>query len=273
MHDANTRLATFGGLSAGFDSSYFDDKDRFRLWAPVTHLEGISKGTKTRGKVGRIIGHGSSEVEDEDEDIVEQEGLEYDYFIGKGGRGGHGLIILEHPVGILNTIGYPVSVKLVDIVSRVTNKLVKATEVEGDLYLEDRYGRRVWRKARVMQRAGGQRQLGFSIEGGVKRREGKRVKKGRVKWLAVTAAPRNHDCWWLPKMSDAAEIRKGGVGYPMQGVGYEGSLAPLVGQSMSDSVSRDHAVMTIAKKWPQSITWAQAELIFDQIAAVLVTKT
>lgn len=272
MNSANTRLATFGGLSAGFDSSYFDDKDRFRLWAPIPRVEGISKGTKTRGKVGRIVGIGSSEVEDEDEDVIEQEGLEWDYFIGKGGRGGHGLIILEHPVGVLNTIGYPVSVKLTEITSRVTNKLVKATEVEGDIYLEDRYGRRVWKKARVMQRAGGQRSQGFSIEGGVKRREGKRVKKGRVKWLAVTAAPRNHDSWWQPKMPSAVEIKKSGVGYPLQGVGYEGSLAPLVGQSMGDHLSRDHAVMTIAKKWPQSITWAQAELIFDQIAAVLATK-
>lgn len=272
MTTRTPHLVSFGGLSSGFDTSLFNDEDRFQLWAPTKRLtlEGISKGSKTRPKVGRIIGVATSEVEDEDEDIIDQEGLEWDYFIGKGGRRGNGLIILEHPVGVMNTIGYPVSIKLTEILSEVSNKMVKATEVEADLYLEDKWGGRTYRKARVMQRAGGQRRPGFSIEGGVKERRGRRVTKGRVKWLAVTMAPRNHDSWWAPKI-DMAAIQKSAVGYPLQGVGYEGPIAPLVGQSMQGQamISRDEAIMKIAKRWPQKLTWAQAELVFDRFESFL----
>lgn len=265
---------SFGGLSTGFDSSYFDDEDRFRLWAPAKQLaiEGITKGSKTKPRLGRIVGVATSEAPDEDDDIIDQEGLEWDYFIGKGGRRGHGLIILEHPVGVMNTIGYPVSIRLTEIKSAITGQMVKATEVTADLYLEDKWGLRTYKKGRVMQRAGGQRKPGFSIEGGVKERKGRRITKGRVKWLAVTMAPRNHDSWWQPEVS--AAIQKSSVGYPMQGVPYEGAVAPLVAQSMRGGkpIDRDQLVMQIAKSWPQSLTWNQAELVFDQVVQFLTRK-
>ena len=124
-----------------------------------------------------------------------------------------------------------------------------------------------------MQRAGGQRNPGFSIEGGVKERKGRRITKGRVKWLAVTMAPRNHDSWWTPA-STGAGIMKSDVGTPLQGVPYEGSIAPLVAQSIQGGkkVDRDQLVMQIAKKWPQDLTWAKAELVFDQIVTFLEAK-
>lgn len=276
MTTRTPQLVSFGGLSAGFDSSIFADDDRFQLWAPARRLvlEGISKGSKTRPKLGRIVGIATSETQDEDDDIIDQEGLEWDYFIGKGGTRGNGLIILEHPVGVMNTIGFPVSIKLTEITSELTGKLVKATEVTADLYLEDRWGKKVYRKGRVMQRAGGQRRPGFSIEGGVKERRGRRVTKGRVKWLAVTMAPRNHDSWWFPKVGDTV-IQKSDVGYPMQGVPYEGAISPLVAQSLQgrSGLSRDEAVMMIAKSWPQKLTWANAELVFDQFVNFLARKS
>lgn len=265
--------ATFGGLSSGFDSSYLTDTDRFQLWAPIPatfKLEGISKGTKTKPRLGRIEGIATSEAMDEDEDIIDQGGLEWDYFIGKGGRRGHGLIILEHPVGVINTIGYPVAIELTEIDSQVSGRRERATKVTGDLYLEDKFGRVTYNKALVMQRAGDQRRPGFSIEGGVKKREGRRILKGRVKWLAVTMAPRNHDSWWTP--ASTGPIQKAEIGAPLQGVPYSGPLAPLVGQSLQGAVTRDHAVMQIAKLWPQKLTWAKAELIFDQIVKSLAEK-
>lgn len=266
---------SFGGLSAGFDSSLFVDEDRFQLWAPAQQLslEGISKGGKGKPKLGRIVGIATSEAPDEDDDIIDQEGLDWGYFIGKGGQRGHGLIILEHPIGVMNTIGYPVSIDLTEIKSAITGEMVKATRVTADLYLEDKWGAKVYRKGRVMQRAGGQRQPGFSIEGGVKERRGRRITKGRVKWLAVTMAPRNHDSWWTPAM-EGTGIMKAEVGTPMQGVPYEGSIAPLVAQSIQGGkpVDRDRLVMQIAKKWPRDLTWEKAELVFDQIVNFLATK-
>lgn len=272
MSASTQYINQFGSLHCGFDPSILDDTDRFRLWAPSKriYLEGITKGSKTTPRVGRIVGIASSETEDEDNDVIDQEGLDFSYFVGKGNRRGHGLIIMEHPVGVLNTIGYPVSTKLIQITSEITGKLVKATQVEADLYLEDRLGRAAYKKGRVMHRAGGQRRPGFSIEGSVSERRGKRVTKGKVKWLAITMAPRNHDSWWAPKFHDPA-ITKSGVGYPLQGVGYEGPIAPLVGQSLqgADALKRDQAIMQIAKRWPQKLTWADAELVFDQFVSFL----
>lgn len=277
MSNRTPHLISFGGLSAGFDTSFFNDTDRFRLTAPSSNItvEGFSKGSKTRPKLGRIVGIATSEAPDEDDDIIDQEGLEWDYFIGKGGRPGHGLIILEHPVGVMNTIGVPVSIKLKEILSAVTNKMVKATEVTADIYLEDRLGRKTYRKGLVMQRAGGQRKPAFSIEGAVKERKGRVVKSGRVKWLAVTMAPRNHDSWWQPDMTAAAAaITKSAVGYPMQGVPYEGAIAPLVAQHLQGGgpINRDLAVMQIAKAWPQHLTWDKAGVVFDQLVQYLATK-
>lgn len=271
------QLVSFGGLSSGFDSSIFLDEDRFRLWTPASvTIEGISKGSKTKPRLGRISGIATSEAPDEDQDIVDQEGLDWDYFIGKGGQKGHGLILLEHPVGVINTIGYPVSIELTEIKSAITGQMTKATKVTADLYLEDKMGRSTYKKARVMKRAGGQRSIGFSIEGGVQQRVGKRIAKARVKWLAVTAAPRNHDSWWEPMMMSAngATITKAQVGYPMQGAGYVGEIAPLVAQSLQGAqvIDRDKLVMQIAKTWSQELTWSQAESVFDHIVQSLTAK-
>lgn len=266
-------LLTFGRL-VGVDTSLFDDTDRFSQWAPVSpiRLEGMTKGTKTRPKVGRIVGVASSEISDEDEDEVDQDGLDWSYFVGKGTRKGHGLIILEHPVGVINAIGQPVSVTRTRITSEVTGKLVEATEVAGDIWLEDKLGAHTFRKARVMKRAGNQRKLGFSIEGGVKERRGKRIAKAKVKWLAVTAAPRNHDSWWEPLMMSV--MAKAAVGYPTQGVPSAGAIAPLVAQSLqgNSTVERDQLVMKIAKIWSQSLTWSEAERVFDELVKVLTAK-
>jgi hypothetical protein len=268
----------FGRL-VGFDTSIFDDTDRFRLWAPAApnrltlEAEGVSKGGKGKPKLGRIVGIANSEAVDEDGDEIDQEGLSWDYFIGKGGPAtGSGLIIFEHPVGILNTVGYPTKVELVTVKSQITGKMVKATRVEADIYLEDKLGRAVFKKARVMQRAGGQRKLGFSIEGGVQRRQGKKVLKARVKWLAITAAPRNHDSWWEPMMRSM--IAKSAVGYPMQGMPSSGAIAPLVAASLQGAraINRDELVVKIAKQWPQELTWSQAERVFDELVKVLTAK-
>lgn len=268
----------FGRL-VGFDTSILDDADRFRLWAPASPrrheltVEGVSKGGKGKPKLARIVGIANSEAEDEDGDEIDQEGLSWDYFIGKGGgKKGNGLVIFEHPVGILNTVGYPTKVELVEVKSLVTNKLVKATRVECDLYLEDPLGRAVYKKARIMQRAGGERKLGFSIEGGVQRRQGKKVLKARVKWLAITAAPRNHDSWWEPLLRSM--MAKSAIGYPTQGMPSSGAIAPLVAASLQGAtcINRDELLMKIAKQWPQELTWSQAERVFDELVKVLTAK-
>lgn len=273
MDVATSQLLNFSRLS-GFDTSIFDDKDKFSQWAPAhtLRLEGISKGTKTRPKVGRIEGIASSEIADEDEDEINQDGLDWSYFIGKGARKGHGLILLEHPVGVINSIGHPVAVQRTKIVSEVTGKEVEATKVVGDLWLEDKLGAHTFKKARVMKRAGNQRKLGFSIEGGVSKREGRKIMKAKVKWLAVTAAPRNHDSWWEPLMMSV--MAKASVGYPTQGVPSVGAIAPLVAQSMQGAVpaDRDQLVMKIAKFWSQSLTWSDAERVLDELVKVLTAK-
>lgn len=194
--DASRELIAKSANGApGFDVSLFNDSDRISLWAPFEVLE---KSSKDDPKLGYISGVATTEAPDADGDIVLTDGIDWSYFVGDNDNEGKGFLIDEHPVGNHNVVGYPLSVSTITV--PYGEQMVKGAKVKGALYLEDRRGAELYQKACTMKRAGGDRKLGFSIEGSVKPggRRGKVVEKSQVKWLAITAAPKNELSWWEP---------------------------------------------------------------------------
>lgn len=247
--------------------------DYLHTWAPFDVVD--KSGEDASPHRGRISGLASSEAQDADGEIVVQKGLDWSWFLEKG------FISLEHPLGVGNIVGEPVSVQLVK-----SGDNVAATRIEADLLLEDPNGRSIWEKARCLKKSGGKRRLGFSIEGRVIERDGSTIKKARVMSVAISPAPKNPRTWfepimasmfWRSMMGNSTGAAMAGV--PGQGVsrdqGFTGNFPPLVPNSPNSEVSSgsfdvsgsgsagslsafDSLVTAILKKLPH-LTWAQGQ--------------
>lgn len=197
LEDVSRAVIAKGSAKAGFDTSLFEDKDRFVTWAP---FDVLSKGDDKSGnsKLGYIQGIATTEAPDADGDVVITKGIDWSYFVGDNFSKGKGFLIDEHPVGNHNIVGHPISVTETQVPYNDTK--INGAIVKGALYLEDKRGALLFEKACTLRRAGGDRRLGFSIEGSVKPggRKGRIVEKSMVKWLAITAAPKNELSWWEP---------------------------------------------------------------------------
>lgn len=264
--DASRELIAKGANGMpGFDVSLFNDADRISLWAP---FEVLAKGANDDPKLGYISGIATTEAPDADGDIVLTDGIDWSYFVGDKDNEGKGFLIDEHPVGNHNVVGYPISVATVQVPNG--EEMVKGAKVKGALYLEDRRGAELYQKACTMKRAGGDRKLGFSIEGSVKPggRRGKVVEKSQVKWLAITAAPKNELSWWEPvakSLLNAAghKLHKSDVSAK-----HVVDVASVVLENLSGSTSPDQmaeALVVRLLKSHQDMSWRDAVSVLQHV--------
>ena len=197
--------------------------DAFARWIPMT-LQKASDAEEeseelTKAEIGGICSTSDMDFEGE---TIEQDGLDWSYFLN------HGWFNHEHQQGTANVLGHPTKVESVG-----ENK----TRVEGVLYLDKKLGREVYETARAMQKAGGDRSLGFSVEGQVTMRDPaqpKRVLKARVLNVAITSAPVNpHTNLELIARSMGAV-----VGYQSPSIpDASASMSALVQQSLNERLS------------------------------------
>lgn len=190
------------------------------------------KAGPTPGDLLYIEGIVSSESRDADGEILMQKGLDWSYFLERGWFNDN------HDQASGAGLGYPSKVET------VIHKGKPATRVEGYLFNTTR-GRETWEVAKAAAAAG--RPMGFSIEGGIMRRDGadgKLVTRAIVRDCAITRHPKNPDTSLqvLAKALQTGEIpeayRKSvvtaGYGGP---AGDGGSGAALVPQSLQASAS------------------------------------
>lgn len=245
----------------------------FRQWVP---FEPVEKSNDDLPAMGRIQGIASSEHVDADGEIIVQKGLQWDYFLK------HGFVSLEHPLGVLNAVGESVSAQIIDLDG------TPATEITADLHLEDRIGKAVWDKAKMLKKSGSRRKLGFSIEGEALERDEenpKLITKARVISVAISAAPKNPLSWFEPiAASMIAILRKDHslndlIGYPAQAEEDAGGMSTLVPQSIQGVVdtatydknlldgvsSRDLLVARVLKRMPQ-LNWVQGSSVVDELS-------
>ena len=227
---------------------------------------------------GRIEGLASVEIIDREGETIIQDGMK----LAKGTP-----IILEHPRGILTTIGEVV------FAERTTHDGKAATLVKADLFLTLPLGKLVWDHAIGLQKAEATFRLGFSIEGKADERDPADrliVRKSTVAALAVTMDPHCAPSRWSPMWakgfipiagegrSSADRLTKSTIGVQQQGAAFAtvpgSELAPLVTQGAPATAAdrgaallallgrlkldaEDLAVAHVAKTIPTS-TWAQA---------------
>lgn len=263
--DVSRSLIAKGSESAGFDTTLFDDLDRFTHWAP---FDVLSKGGEGGDKIGYISGVATTEAPDADGDIILTAGIDWTYFIGDGFTKGKGFIIDEHPVGNHNLVGYPIAITPTEVQHR--GVLYKGTNVKAGIYLEDPRGKQLFEKSCTMRRAGGERRLGFSIEGSVLPggRRGKVVEKSQVKWLAITAAPKNELSWWEPVAKSIMAAAGHGTAGPTQTDQHLTAVLAQVMKSLSGDQTSDELaealLMRICKAHPD-LTWRQATDVLQQV--------
>jgi len=122
----------------------------------------------------------STDDQDGQGDVVDQDGLETEYFT-KSGK-----LNYEHLKGAAGVIGYPISTERVTLEGGR-----KATRMHGRIYLHKTLGRETYETMRAMHKSAGDRRMGCSVEGPVLKRQGKRIVKSRVTNVALTSDPAN----------------------------------------------------------------------------------
>ena len=191
--------------------------DSFARWIPMTLQKADTEEAEgeevTKAMIGGICSTSDMDFEGE---TIEQDGLDWTYFLN------HGWFNHEHQQGTANVLGHPTRVEPID-----ENK----TRVEGVLYLDKQLGKDIYETARAMKKAGGERTLGFSVEGQVTMRDPaqpKRVLKAKVLNVAITSAPVNpHTNLELIARSMGATV------------GYQTSSIPDADASLSALVQQD----------------------------------
>ena len=142
----------------------------------------IAKADSQAVKKGRkrwIQGIASTGAEDLQHEFVEQNGIDSSYFIK------YGYYNNDHKPGFGNKVGQP------------TDCIVKKEGLwtKGFLFENHKLADEIWELANALEASQSDRKLGFSIQGKVLRRAGRRILKCWIQDVAITAAPINTNTW------------------------------------------------------------------------------
>lgn len=157
----------------------------FQVFAPLTFFQ---KASAPAGKQKRIAGIISTELKDKQDETILQRGLDFSPFLKSGWFNDN------HSKATTAVLGYPDFVKPFqkgDVLPDGQRADCNGTWSEGWL-LDTPEAAKVWDLGLALQKAGGARRLGFSIEGQVLQRQGpqgKIVAKALVRNVAVTNCP------------------------------------------------------------------------------------
>jgi hypothetical protein len=190
-------------------------------------LEAFEKGDDPDGHTMWIGGVVSTESLDQEDEVIIQQGLDFNPFLDKGWFNDN------HSKETTGIVGYPSDAQYVQKGQQLPNGKRSRTNgwwAEGYL-LNTAKGREIFGLCRALEDT--PRQLGFSIEGKVKQRDPrnkKRITKGVVRNIAVTHCPVNTDTemYALAKaLTAGASISNPGTspgeGFPLRGESLEGS--------------------------------------------------
>lgn len=118
-------------------------------------------------------------------DIVTPGGIDIDYFVK------HGWINYEHKQDAEYIIGVPTDKCYVDV--------EKGLFVEAYLLKDNKYAKDIWDLAKNIKKSGLPRQLGFSIEGSIRKRDAldsRVIQELVIKNVALTKSPANPHATW-----------------------------------------------------------------------------
>lgn len=154
-------------------------EDSFTFWLPME----ISKAEGPKDKKGNkrrwIEGIASTKDVDLQLETVEQHGIDFSYFLK------HGYFNNDHKPGFENKVGQPVECKVTK----------EGLWTKGYLFENHKVADAIWELANALEASQSDRKLGFSIQGKVIRRAGRKILKCWIQDIAITAAPINTNTW------------------------------------------------------------------------------
>jgi hypothetical protein len=159
--------------------------DRFSFWVPA---EVMRKGDDPEGKRW-IQGIASTDHLDLQGEIVDQDGIDFSYFLK------YGYFNNDHKPGFENKVGQPTECK-------VTNK---GLWVKGFLLKKHQVADSIWELLTSLKESNSARKVGFSIQGKVLRRNGNKISKCWIQDIAITPSPVNPTTWAEVAKSLAAQ--------------------------------------------------------------------
>ena len=154
-------------------------KDGFEFWVPITISKARSEGPDQETKRW-IEGIASTDDIDLQDEVVQQTGIDFTYFLK------HGYYNNDHKPGFENKVGQPVDAKVTS----------KGLWTKGFLFKNHKVADAIWELANSLESSQSSRKLGFSIQGKVLRRNGKKILKCWIQDIAITAAPINTNTWF-----------------------------------------------------------------------------
>jgi hypothetical protein len=157
----------------------FTKDDTFSFWVPMD----IVKAGTTKDKKGKkrrwIEGIASTKDIDLQKEEVYQYGIDFSYFLK------YGYFNNDHKPGFNNKVGEPTECKVTK----------EGLWTKGFLYENHKIANDIWELALALEASDSKRKLGFSIQGKVLRRHGRKIMKCWIQDIAITAAPINTHTW------------------------------------------------------------------------------
>ncbi len=156
--------------------------EKISFWMPIQAV--ISKGSKdstgadTEGRRW-VQGIASTEDVDLQGEIVEQQGIDFSYFLK------YGYFNDDHKAGPEFKIGEPTECKVTS----------RGLWVKGFLHKGNKHADAYWDKIKSLDVSDSRRRIGFSIQGKVLSKVGNRIKKCWIQDIAVTPQPVNAATW------------------------------------------------------------------------------
>lgn len=153
------------------------DEETFNFWMPAS---AVSKGS-AKGKKGKrwIQGIASTASRDLQGEIVNQNGIDFSYFLK------HGYFNDDHKPGPEHKVGEPTECKVTK----------NGLWVKGFLFNNHKKADEYWELMNALTASDSKRKVGFSIQGKVKRRAGQEIVECWIQDIAITPAPVNTATW------------------------------------------------------------------------------
>jgi len=152
-------------------------EETWSCWVPAQILN-KSDASKKDGK-RFVCGIASTDSRDLQGEVVDQQGLDFSYFIK------HGYFNNDHKAGFQNKVGQPTECKLTK----------NGLWVKGFLFKEHPVADEIWELMNSLSASGSSRKVGFSIQGKVLKKEGNIIKKCWLTDIAITPHPVNTQTW------------------------------------------------------------------------------
>lgn len=234
----------------------------FTIYCPISVMKATREGDPSRRlRIGGVV---STDRLDKQHEEILQEGLDFSDCIREGWfNDNHSGSSVTGPVGVPGGVTF----------FRKGQTLPDGTVarrpcwwVEGYL-LDDDQGQALYAKLQAVEKTGGDRRYGFSIEGSVVERDPfqpHRVKKAKVRNIAITHCPVNVDSYLVTL---AKALTSGGAGAPGDG----GALQPeSLEKGPSPAAPPRLSEVAYAERWAEACA-AERAADRDLLKAVRLT--